>query len=230
VAAAIHAWPTAAPGCLPGRCVARSAARRSTRLSLRNPSEEGGLDELEASLPSRHSSSATRACSAAIRRACSALTAARAALAARNSTMTAAWTATVASGSREAIAASRTTSGQARLPMGPDRTATPAAALRSTGRSRHGGGSGMGWTRCLARNRFSGTRRPRGWFPCSALSGCTGSTRRLSLPAASAYRRPSADPLSSGSVRRLPNRERLKMARRTPTGFDSDLSKAEARG
>jgi hypothetical protein len=40
---------------------------------LRSPSEDGGLEELEESLPSRRSSSATRACSVAIRRACSAL-------------------------------------------------------------------------------------------------------------------------------------------------------------
>jgi hypothetical protein len=50
-----------------------------------------------------------------------------------------------------------------------------------------------GWTRRLARHSFSGTRRPRGGFPCSALSGCTGSTRRVSMPGAGACRRPSAD-------------------------------------
>jgi hypothetical protein len=83
------------------------------RAGLRSPSEDGGLEELEESLPSRRSSSTTRACSAAITWACSALTA-------RSSTMTAAWTATVASssGSGGAITASRTTSGHARLPMG----------------------------------------------------------------------------------------------------------------
>ena len=103
-----------APGCLPGRrCSAHSLARRSAREGLRSPSEEGGLEELEESLPSRRSSSATRACSVAIRRSCSALTA-------RSSTMTAACTATVASrsGSGEEIVASRTTSRQARLPLG----------------------------------------------------------------------------------------------------------------
>ena len=42
---------------------------------FRNPSEDGGLEELEESLPSRRSNSTTRVCSAAIRRACSALTA-----------------------------------------------------------------------------------------------------------------------------------------------------------
>jgi hypothetical protein len=49
-----------APGCLPGRrpwpC---SAARRLARAGLRSPSEEGGLEELEESLASRRSSSAT---------------------------------------------------------------------------------------------------------------------------------------------------------------------------
>jgi hypothetical protein len=91
------------------------------------------LEEFEESLPSRRSSSATRACKVAIRRACSAL-------AARSSTMTAAWTATVASssGSGEQIAASRTPNGHARLPKG--RTAQlphqPPARQLVTARSR----------------------------------------------------------------------------------------------
>jgi hypothetical protein len=103
-----------APGCLPGRrSSARSSARRSTREGLRSPSEDGGMEEFEESLPSRRSSSATRARNVAIRRVCSALTA-------RSSTMTAACTPTVASrsGSGEEITASTTTSRQARLPVG----------------------------------------------------------------------------------------------------------------
>jgi hypothetical protein len=80
-----------APGCLPDRrrC-ARSSARRPVREGLPSPSVDGGLEELVESLPSRRSSSATRAWSAAMAWAC-------AALAARNWAITAAWTATVAS-------------------------------------------------------------------------------------------------------------------------------------
>jgi hypothetical protein len=103
-----------APGCLPGRRrPACSSARRSARAGLPSPSEDGGLDEFEESLPRRRSNSATCACSVAIRRACSAL-------AARSSAITAACTATVASGSGwgEGIAASSTPNGHARLPMG----------------------------------------------------------------------------------------------------------------
>lgn len=83
------------------------------RADLPRLSEDGGLEELEESLPNRRFSSATRACSVAIRRTCSAL-------ATRSSMMTAAWTATVActSRSREEIAASRTMSGNACLPLG----------------------------------------------------------------------------------------------------------------
>jgi len=71
------------------------------------------LGRVRGVLPSRRSSSATRACKVAIRQACSAL-------GARSSAMTAVWTATVASssGSGEQIAASRPTSGHARLPKG----------------------------------------------------------------------------------------------------------------
>ncbi len=80
---------------------------------LPSPSDDGGLEELEESLPRRRSSSATRACNAA-------LAATNLALAWRNWSITIAWTATVASRSRsgEEIAASWTTSGHARLPMG----------------------------------------------------------------------------------------------------------------
>jgi transposase len=103
----------------------RSSARRSTRAGLPSPSEDGGLEEFDESLPSRRSSSASRACSVTIRRACSAL-------AARSSAITAAWTATVASssGSGEGMAASTTRSGQARLRRGPYQTATPHAPDR----------------------------------------------------------------------------------------------------
>jgi hypothetical protein len=107
-------WAPGAPGCLPGRRPsARPAPRRAAREGLPSPSEDGGLDEFEESLPSRRSSSTTRALSVSSRRACSAL-------AARSSAMTAACTATVASRSRsgEGIAASTTTSRQARLPVG----------------------------------------------------------------------------------------------------------------
>jgi hypothetical protein len=80
---------------------------------LPSPSDDGGLEELEESLPRRRSSSATRAASAA-------LASTSLALASRNWLITIAWTATVASRSRsgEEITASWTTSSHARLPMG----------------------------------------------------------------------------------------------------------------
>jgi hypothetical protein len=92
---------------------------------LAQPVRDGGLEESEESLPSRRSSSTTRACSVSTRRACSALTA-------RSSAITAACTATVASrsGPGEGIEASRTTSGHARLPMGRTGTAIPHAPDR----------------------------------------------------------------------------------------------------
>jgi hypothetical protein len=68
----------------------RSAPRCLVRAGFRRPSEDGGLEELEESLPKRRSSSATLASSAAIAWAWTALTA-------RNSAMIAAWTATMAS-------------------------------------------------------------------------------------------------------------------------------------
>jgi hypothetical protein len=138
------------PGCLPGRRPsARSAARRSARAGLRSPSEEGGLEELEESWPSRRSSSATRACSVAIRRACSAL-------APRSSAMTAAWTATVASrsGSGERIAASWAANGHARLPMGQRARLHQRSSQRQLGR-----GAATGPTGVLATLIAMATRR-----------------------------------------------------------------------
>jgi hypothetical protein len=103
---------------------------------LPSPSDDGGLQELEESLPRRRSSSATRAASAA-------LAATRLALAWRSWSITIAWTATVASRSRFGgrdrglLDASRHT----RLPMGrreqlshkaPDRQ-----LLHGTGVTRH---------------------------------------------------------------------------------------------
>jgi hypothetical protein len=119
-----------APGCLPG---ARPPLppRRCCRGAggLPSPSDDGGRDELEESLPRRRSSSATRAASAA-------LAAASLALASRSWSITIAWTATVASRSRsgEEITASWTTSGHARLPN--VEAARGIVALRATQRDR----------------------------------------------------------------------------------------------
>jgi hypothetical protein len=52
------------PGCFPGRRFPRSRSDRSLGFFACGLSEDGGLDEFDESLPSRRSSSATRAASA----------------------------------------------------------------------------------------------------------------------------------------------------------------------
>jgi hypothetical protein len=164
----------------------------STREGLPSPSEDGGLEELEESLSSRRSSSATRTWSAA-------LAATRLAFAARNSTMTAAWTVTVASRSRSCAAStgppqqSGNNGPPARWPR--QRATPPAFAQASRGQS----GRAAACTPTPSVPARRRRRRRRAATATSFLAGSRSGTRwrRCTVPeseTAAAAQRPRPGP------------------------------------